>query len=174
VDRTTNGHGYVMEKTFEELRSLDAGQWEKIPSLTEVFDLINKKAKINIELKGIRTAKPVFELIEMYVKTKNRQYDDFLISSFNHYELKEIHELNPKIKIWALVWEILIGFAEFAERLNAYSVHPCIEFINKEFVDDAHARGLKVFVWTVNDPDDIERMKKLGVDGMFSNFPDRL
>ncbi len=49
-----------------------------------------------------------------------------------------------------------------------------MEFVNKEFVDDAHNRGLKVYVWTVNDSDDIEKMKALKVDGIFSNFPDRL
>lgn len=174
VDRTTNGQGYVVEKTFAELRSLNAGQGEKIPLLTEVFDLINRKVKINIELKGPGTAKPVFELIEDYVKNKNWQYDDFLISSFNHYELKEFNELNPKVKIGALIKTIPIDFAEFAEKVNATSVNLRLDSINKEFIDDAHERGLKVFVWTVNDLDDIQKMKQLGVDGIFSNFPDRL
>ncbi|KHO53083.1 MAG: Glycerophosphoryl diester phosphodiesterase, partial [archaeon GW2011_AR13] len=58
--------------------------------------------------------------------------------------------------------------------LNVDSVNLCFEFINQEFVDDAHNRNLKVYVWTVNDSDDIERMKTFGVDGIFSNFPDRL
>jgi glycerophosphoryl diester phosphodiesterase len=174
VDRTTDGHGYVTYKTFEELRNLDAGQGEKIPTLEEVFDLIDRKVKVNIELKGTRTAQPVFELIENYVKNKCWNYDDFLISSFNHYELKRFNELNPEVKIGALITGIPIGFAEFAEKVNASSVNLCIEFINQAFVDDAHERGLNVFVWTVNDLDDIERMKQLGVDGIFSNFPDRL
>lgn len=174
VDRTTNGNGYVIEKTFEELRSLDAGDGEKIPTLEEVLDLIDKKVRVNIELKGVGTAKPVYELIENYVKNKDWKYDDFLISSFNHYELSEFNELNPEIEIGALLTGIPIGFAEFAEKVNASYVNPCIEFINKEFVDDIHYRGMKVFVWTVNDLDDIKRMKDLGVDGIFSNFPDRL
>ncbi len=130
--------------------------------------------KVNIELKGEKTAKPVFELIEEYVKEKGWHYKDFLISSFNHYELKEFNKLNPKIKIGALITGIPIGFAKFAEKVNASFVNLSIEFINKKFVEDAHKRGMKVFVWTVNDTDDIKRMKALGVDGMFSNFPDRL
>jgi len=52
VDRTTNGQGYVVNKTFEELRTLDAGKNEKIPTLSEVLNLVNRKAKLNIELKG--------------------------------------------------------------------------------------------------------------------------
>ena len=174
VDRTTNGIGYVVGKTFDELRKLDAGKGEKIPTLEEVFDLIDRKVKINVELKGEGTAKPVYELIEKYIKEKSWEYDDFLISSFNHYALKEFNDLNPNIRIGALITGIPIGFAEFAEKVNSYSVNLDLEFINREFVDDAHKRGLKVFVHTVNDADDIERMKALKVDGMFSNFPDRL
>ncbi|MFA6364979.1 MAG: glycerophosphodiester phosphodiesterase family protein [Candidatus Paceibacterota bacterium] len=174
VDRTTDGQGYVIEKSLEELKKLNAGQGEQIPLLTEVLDLVNRKAKVNIELKGPGTASSVFELIEEYVKKKNWEYSDFLVSSFNHYELKKFNELNSNIKIGAIITGIPIGFAEFAQKVNADSVNLCIEFISKEFVEDAHKKGLNVFVWTVNDRDDIEKMKQLGVDGIFSNFPDRL
>ena len=174
VDRTTNGTGYVIEKTFEELRSLDAGKGEKIPTLQEVLDLIDKKVKINIELKGANTAKPVAGLVDQYIKEKGWSVAHFMISSFNHYELKIFNDLNPEVRIGALITGIPIGYAEFAEKVNASSVNLCIEFINQEFVDDAHKRGLQVYVWTVNDEDDIATMKALGVDGMFSNFPDRL
>jgi len=148
VDRTTNGKGYVVEKTLDELRNLDAGDGEKIPLLSEVLDVINKQVKINIELKGTNTAKPVNDLIERYVQNKGWKYEDFLISSFNHYELKQFNELNPNIEIGALITGIPIGFAEFAEKVNAKYVNLCIEFINQDFVDDAHKRGLKVYVWT--------------------------
>ena len=174
VDRTSNGKGYVIEKTFDELRALDAGKGEKIPTLSEVLDLVNRKVKVNIELKGVGTAKPVSNLIKDYVDNKGWNFDDFIVSSFNHYELKEFGELSPNIKIGALIVGIPIGFAEFAEKLNAHSVNLCVEFINQEFVDDAHKRGMKVYVWTVNDADEIRRMKSLGIDGIFSNFPDRL
>ncbi len=174
VDGTTNGQGYVAEKTFKELRGLDAGKGEKIPTLNEVLNFIDKRVKVNIELKGANTTKPVCELVEDYIKKKGWKYDDFLISSFDHYKLEEVNRLNPNIKIGALIVGIPIGFAEFAERVNAYSVNLCMGSINQEFVNDAHDRGLKVYVWTVNDLDDIERMRSLGVDGIFSNFPDRI
>lgn len=174
VDRTTNGTGYVVEKTLNELRKLDAGDGEKIPLLTEVLDLVDKNVRINIELKGTGTAKPVHAILENYVKNKSWKYDHFMISSFNHYELKTFKELNSTIQIGALIAGIPIGFAEFAQKIPADAVNVCIEFINKEFVADAHKRGLKVYVWTVNDYDDIARIKALNVDGIFSNFPDRL
>jgi len=174
VDRTTDGSGYVAEMELDELRKLDAGKGERIPYLMEVFDLIDRRIPINIELKGEGTARPVYYLIEKYIEGENWSYDDFMISSFNHYELAAFSKLNPKMRIGALVEGIPIGYAEFAERLGAYSVNIGLDFINREFVDDVHKRGMKVFVYTVNIPEDFDRMRSLGVDGVFSNFPDRI
>ncbi|MDD5342518.1 MAG: glycerophosphodiester phosphodiesterase family protein [Patescibacteria group bacterium] len=174
VDRTTNGTGYVFKKTFSELRQLDAGQGEKIPTLEEVLDVINRKAKVNIELKGVGTAKPVAETIIRYQKEKGWLIDDFLVSSFNHHELKAFHDLLPEIPIGALITGIPLNYAEFAEKLGAQFVNVSMEFVTREFVDDAHQRGLKIAVFTVNEPDDFELIKAMGVDGVFSNFPDRI
>ena len=174
LDRATNGTGYVAEKTIQQLRRLDAGKGQKIPTLQEVLDLVDRKIKVNIELKGEGTAKPVFKVIENYVKRRGWSYDDFLISSFDHYELLRFNKLNPKIKIGALISGIPIDFVAFAKKINAYSVNLCVDAINKRFVEDAHKKSMKVFVWTVNDFEDIRRMKKLGVDGIFSDYPDRI
>jgi glycerophosphoryl diester phosphodiesterase len=174
VDRTTNGTGYVAEMSLEELRKLDAGEGEKIPLLGEVFDLVKGRAQVNVELKGSGTARPVHDLLKGLVQGGSWSYDDFLVSSFNHYELLEFLRYNANIRIGALTEGIPLGYAEFAERLHASSVNISLEFICKEFVDDAHRRGMKVFVYTVNDPGDIDLVKSLGADGAFSNFPDRL
>lgn len=174
IDRTTEEKGYVQKKTFEELRRLDAGKGQKIPTLQEVLNLIDKKVKVNIELKGEGSAKPVYEIIERYIKENGWKKADFLISSFNHYDLREFNRFNSEIKIGAVIAGIPIGYAECAQKVNAYSLHASKEFINKALVDDAHKRGMKLFVYTVNEPEDIERVKLFGVDGIFSDFPDRL
>ena len=174
VDRTTSGKGYVIEKSFDELKILDAGKRQKIPKLEEVLDLVANKIIVNIELKGADTAKPVAEVIKKYLQEKNWNAENFIVSSFNHIELKEFKKIMPNIKIGALIVGIPENYSEFAEKLGAYCVNLSIEFINQEFVDDAHKRNLKVFVYTVNDLDDINKMKLLGVDGIFSNFPDRI
>ena len=83
VDRTTNGTGFVGDKTLDELKTLDAGKGEQIPTLQEVLDQINRRVKVNIELKGNSTAKPVLKLLEKYIKEAGWSYNDFLISSFN-------------------------------------------------------------------------------------------
>lgn len=174
VDRTTNGHGYVIEMTFDKLRQLDAGKGEKIPLLSEVFDLVNRRIKINVELKGIGTSKPVCQLIDFYVKEKGWKYSDFLISSFIHPEIIKTKTIQPKLETAALISCIPNGYAAFTEGLNIAYLNLCSEFINQEFVDDAHRLNLKVLVWTVNHPSEINRIKALGVDGIFTNFPDRL
>lgn len=174
VDRTTNGTGYVEDMTFDELRSLDAGKGQTIPSLQEALDLIDRKVKVNIELKGSNSAKDVFKILTTYIDKKNWHIDDFLISSFDHYELRAFSEFGLKCKIGAIVAGIPIGYAAFAEELNAYSIHLSKEFINQSFVDDARQRGLKVFVYTLNEHKDIEKIKAFGIDGIFSNYPDRI
>lgn len=174
IDRTTNGKGYVRDKTFQELRSFELGDGQKIPTLQEVLDVIDKKVKVNIEIKGEGAARPVHNVIETYKRENGWEDSDFLISSFNHYELQEFSKYNPDIKIGAVIAGIPIGYAQCAQKINPYSLHPSKEFINRELVDSAHKLGMKVFVYTVNEPEDIDRVKALGVDGIFSNFPDRI
>lgn len=176
VDRTTNGQGYIMESSFEYLRSLDAGgkgagKVEKIPTLNEALDLIGRKVKVNIELKGGNTAQPVKTIVEEYF-TKGWKPDDFLVSSFDHEELRKFKQLKPEVPIGVIFVGIPLGYAEYAQRLQAYSLHLAVEFINQEIVNDAHRRGIKVFCWTLQDADEIERMCRLGVDGMFVNDPE--
>ena len=174
LERMTNGTGYVQEQSLDYLRSLDAGEGEQIPLLEEILDTIDGRAGINIELKGIGTATPVVKMIRDYINKKSWSLDNFLVSSFNHIELSKAKEIFPELKIGALMCAMPVDYAVFAEKLNAYSVNLSIEFVNREFVTDAHNRGLKVFVYTVNHPDDIKKMYDINVDGVFTNYPDRV
>ena len=171
VNRTTNGTGYLTDFTFEDLRALDAGNGQQVPTLSEVIDLVDRQIPINIELKGHGTAKPVAALLDGYL-ARGWSSEDFLISSFNHVELAEFHKLHPTIKLGALLSTIPVDYAAFAENLGAYSMNPDAGCICAELVEDAHNRGLKVFVHTVNEQSEIERMRSLHVDGIFTNFPD--
>ncbi len=174
LERCTNGSGYVMDKTFTELRTLDAGQGQQIPTLEEVLDLIDNQVAINIELKGPGTAGPVFKIVDQYVKAGQYSLDRFVISSFNHPELLAFKTLAPQISIGCLISIIPVDLAAIAETVKADYLNVSGEFISQELVDDAHRRGLKVLVWTVNELDDIDYIKSLGVDGIFSNYPDRI
>ncbi|NOQ89886.1 MAG: glycerophosphodiester phosphodiesterase [Gammaproteobacteria bacterium] len=173
LERTTNGTGYLSERSFEYLRSLDAGDGEQVPTLKEVCDTIDSRAGLNIELKGMGTAAPVAALLSELI---DQGWDEgkFLVSSFNHPELVEMRRLHKNIKLGALLHGIPVDGAKFAEDLHAFSVHPSLDFIDEKIVIDAHSRGLKVFVYGVDHPDDIASMQALGVDGVFTGFPDRV
>jgi glycerophosphoryl diester phosphodiesterase len=173
LERTTNGSGYLSEQKFTYLRSLDAGAGERIPILEEVFEVIGMRAGVNIELKGEAAARPVVELISAFRK---RGWSDnlILVSSFSRRDLSEVHRMDAEIKLGVLIPSSPSDDVLFAARLGAYSVHPSQEFVDRRFVRDARSRGLRVFVFTVNQPDDISAMEELGVDGVFTDYPERV
>lgn len=173
LERTTNGTGYLLDQKFDDLRKLDAGNGEKIPTLKEAFAAINLNAGVNIELKGPDTANPVVNFIAN-MRASGWNDDLVLVSSFNHRELSLVNKLDPRIKLGAMMVGLPMDDAAFAGSLGAYSVHLSIEFIDRRLVKDAHARDLRVFVFTVDHPEDIDKMRELGVDGVFTNYPERV
>ena len=173
LERTTNGSGYLLDHDFDYLRSLDAGAGERIPTLGEVFETVDLRAGVNIELKGPGTARPVVEFISTLRKYGWRD-DLILVSSFNHRDLEEVSRIDPRIRLGVLVAGLPMDDAAFAAALGAYSAHFSLKSIDRRFVEDAHSRGLRVFVFTVNHPEDISRMEGLGVDGVFTNYPERV
>ena len=173
VDRTTNGSGHIANLTFDELRSLDAGEGEKIPTVEEVLNLVNKKIRINIEIKSPGIAASLSELIYDYVKNYGWKYEQFLVSSFNINELKIIHNINQNIRTGVNLG-FAIDYTNLDKDLKFWSVSLNKKFASKLYIDGAHAIGWKVFVWTVNEKDEIDDLKALEVDGIISDFPDRI
>lgn len=172
LERTTSGSGDVTRATLAYLRSLDAGKGEKIPFLWEVLNAVAGEAGINIELKGANTAALVASLIESYVKKEIFREDQFLVSSFNHQELQKFSRLAPAIQTGANLSGLPLDNAKFAERLAVYSLHVHRDFVTRTFVEDAHQRGFKVFVFTINHAEDLTSMISIGVDGIFTNYPE--
>jgi len=173
LERKTNGVGYVCERSFEYLRTLDAGGGQRIPTLREVCEVIGFQACINIELKGPGTAAPVAaQITDLVANGWNR--DAFLVSSFNHRQLADVKQFDKRIQLGVLIDGLPVDETRLAEELGAFSVHPSMEFLDQRFVDDAHSRNLKVYAYTVNHSEDIVRMHRLGVDGVFTNFPERV
>jgi len=173
LGRTTNGSGPLGDKDIAYLRSLDAGKGQKIPLLDEVFDALKGKAGLNIELKGHDLVAPIDRCIKEQVR-QGWRYEDILVSSFNHRHLLHLKNLNPLLRIGALISGVPVDASEFARRLDCYSINSDLEYIDKVLVDDAHRLGLKVFVYTVNAPEDIKRMADIGVDGVFTDYPERV
>ncbi|MGY5849012.1 glycerophosphodiester phosphodiesterase [Salegentibacter sp. F14] len=174
LDRTTNGTGEIANKPWEELKLLKVEKYYAIPLLTEVLDLLEGKCGINIELKGLNTAQGTSEIIKYYIFKKNWEYQDFIISSFQKNELFQIRRLDERIPMGVLSKASVSEAIDLGKSLQAQAIHPSLGIITRDNVNYSHQAGFKVNVWTVNDFRDIIRMKDFGVDGIISDFPDRL
>lgn len=173
-NRTTNGRGRVSRKTFEALRQLDAGGGEQIPTLREVIETVNRRAFLNVELKGRGTAEPTLRLLREFLDRSWRS-DDFLISSFNRRTLRKFAELaNGEFPIGLLFTGMPRGIQKLAREFQAVSIHPTPRWTTPRLVKKAHQLGLRVFPYTVNLSKNLARMRALGVDGVFTDFPDRV
>jgi len=173
-DRTTNAVGLVSNTTFAEIKAIQHINGDPILRFEELLDFIDRRAKVNIEIKDEGIEHEVVRIIKHYTANRNWDFDDFLVSSFNHYQIKTIAEQNQSIRVGALMEGLPVSFDSCFAGIPLYSAHLCHDYINAQFVEQAHAAGAKVYVWTVNETEDIECMSLLGVDGIISNFPDRV
>ncbi len=174
IDRTTNGKGKVNQLTKAELQNFSIESQHKIPTLEEVFDLVNRRCFINIELKSFDAAEKTVALIEKYIHEKNWEYSDFLVSSFDWKMLEETHSLDSKIKIGVLTEESIDKALAFAKKINAFAIHPDYELLSKENVILMQQNGFEVYPWTVNSENAIQKIKSFNVNGIISDFPDRI
>ncbi|MEN2399796.1 glycerophosphodiester phosphodiesterase family protein [Flavobacterium sp. MC2016-06] len=174
IDRMTNGKGFVNTLSLSELKSFLIADQYQIPTLNEVFDLVNKKCLINIELKNADTSQKVVTLIQQYISEKNWNYEHFIVSSFDWNALQEIHNLDSKIKIGVLTEEDLDSALAFAESINAYAIHPDYHLLNEERTKEIQQKGFLVLPWTVDELEDIQKMKNYKVSGIITDFPDKI
>lgn len=174
IDRTTSGSGLVQNLTLAQLKMATIDNHYQIPTLVEVLEIINRKCIVNIELKGANTAKATLAIINLYIAKKQWLPTDFIVSSFDWVALEEVHRLNPSVPIGVLTAtniDLAIGFAKFC---NAVAIHPHFHLLDLDTVTKIKAENLKIYPWTVNEPEDIIFVQSFDVDGIISDYPDRL
>jgi len=173
LDRTTDHKGRVRDFSSSELRKIWAGADQTLPLLVDVLDALKGTCILNIEIKSDGLFTGLAKLLTQAVETKEWSWDQFIISSFNHHWLKTLSQICPQVRIGALTASLHLDYAAFAEKLGSWSIHVSRECIDKTLIDDAHARGLKIFVYTVNQTEEMQELTKMGIDGFFTNYPDR-
>jgi glycerophosphoryl diester phosphodiesterase len=172
VERTTNGKGLVAEKTLNEIKSLETKSSEKIPTLQEALNIIDKQTKVSIHLKEKGLSEQLFKIIEKYVIEQGWQYDNFIIESFSHKELSNFHNLNPNIELVLLLnWTRIIPL-KFVKKEKISALGSQFRGISKRFVSNAHEQNLKILTWGANEQKSIDKVKALGVDYIISDYPD--
>ena len=169
VDRTTDGQGAVADFTLVEIKQLDAGKGERIPTLQEVIDLVRGKVVLQIELKGPDTAEPVVRAVE-----RNSMESEVLLTSFVHERLREARQLNPSLALGALWSNPPDDACKQAIDMGAEAIHIQHQNIDAQLVQKAHAHGLKIRAWNPDTVEEIQRAIDLGVDAIGSNRPDLL
>ena len=178
--RTTGADGYVGTHTAQELRSLsaDAGMdgfsGVQIPYLEEVFELIRPTdLRINIELKNTLFPYPGLEQAVMALVHDMKMEEKVFFSSFNHLGLSILKSIAPEMETGLLYDCGLIRPWDYAKTIaGADALHPV--YLNLRypgFVENSHALGIKVRPWTVDAPEDIQKMLTLGVDSIITNVP---
>ncbi len=155
VDKLTDGTGKIEDYNLKDLKKLKLLNGSRIPLLEDVLDLLDEKYFLNIELKGLNTAKTV----ECILKDRK----NILISSFNWDELKKttldkaiLIEGNPLLAL------------KVAKEMEAIAINPDYNFLTLEIIDKIHKENLKIYTWVVNDK------IKLNVDGIISDYPDKI
>lgn len=172
LDYKSNGSGLIHRQSLSQLSKITI-DGEPIPSLWEVMKNLSPKPIVNIELKGIDCIIPFINIYPQLIAQLNYKKEQILISSFNHQYIQQVKLHFPDALVAPLVEGIPLDLAAIGTKLNAYSIHLDINFITKEMVNDAKARNLKVYVYTVDYADDINYLQSIGVDGIFSNYPDK-
>ena len=174
LEKLTDATGYIETLDLDSIRKITVLGREPIPTLVEVLDAINAEVVLNIELKGARTAKPTFALLEKYFDEGKLKPSDVFISSFDWNELELFYQETKEVPIAVLTEDDPLDAIPVALGLKAFAINPNHKSLTKSNVNKIHAAGLKIYPWTINEPEDIAHMKDLGVDAIITDYPERV
>ena len=169
VDGTTDGSGAVIELTLEEMSRLRTADNQPIPTLDEALAAINNRVGLMLDIKSPGIVERVWTSV-----TGNKFVRPVIYASFLHAELLAVKRLVSGAHTMALLDSVPVHPTAFARDAEVTHVGLGIDCLTGEFVGALHREGLCVFVYTVNEPSDIAWVRSLGVDGIISDFPERI
>ena len=160
----------LRDLSIEEIKKLDLGEGERIPTLNELIAITKGKIKLQLEIIAPGIVNDLINILR-----EENLISTAIISSFEISELLKVKEIEPGLKIGYLI-PFALTKIRMVKRLvqkaidnEFYAIHPSYLIADKEFVDLAHENGLKVNVFTVNEEDMMRKLIKLGVDGIFTD-----
>lgn len=174
LDRTTSGHGSYKALSLGALRALDAGGGERVPLLEEVIALAIDKVELNIEVKEAGIAELVIERTLAATAASPAWRHHILLSSFDVDTSAELARARGVMRFGLLYEEDFDAALRRALALHAQSLHMSLDALDAAHVARAHGHDLAVYVYTVNDAPAIARCRAAAVDGVFSDYPDRV
>jgi len=172
LERTTSGGGHYKAMRLADLRRLDAGNGQHIPLLAEVVTAVAGRAALNVEIKEAGIARQVVAALDALAPPAWQP--EILLSSFDHATTAELACVRGRMQLGVLYEGEFAPALSRAQALRAWSLHVPLADAGPVQVGAAHAAGLRVYVYTVNESDDIARCHAAGVDGLFSDHPGRV
>ena len=174
LERLTGTEGKITDLTLAELNQLTLSDGSRIPTLRQALRVMDKKLRVNVELKGPDTAEPTYAILREFIRDEGWKIEDFHVSSFRHDELKKMRMLDARIEIGILPHGAPLRALDVAREVKAYSINAHFKSLNAESVAQLRAAGLRIFAWTTNEHREIRRLLDLGIDGFITNYPDRV
>jgi glycerophosphoryl diester phosphodiesterase len=182
LKRTARVNGAVKDKTLAELKKLDVGQWrkkthkgERILTLEEVFEVVGQRVNLCLDIKQFSQTPQGIELKLLFTLSHYDFLDRAILSSFDYRCLNRVRELAPEAQVGVIFGS---GMTEdpfaAAKQLAATCMLVQKELATREFLEKAWEDGRDVYVWTVNEIREMEKFASLGVQGLISDFPERL
>lgn len=172
--RRFGGKGEVEQMTLSEIRQQNLIDNLHIPTLSEVLEMCDENTFINIEIKGKNVTESLLNLL--LLKDHSNIFDRVVVSSFHWGELEKLRIQSKDIKLGILVYNPLYfrKALRFADKLMAFSLHPRFDMCSKKRILKMKKRRLKIYPWTVNNFEDLASTYALNVDGIITDYPDRL
>jgi len=179
LERTTDGRGPVGALSLAELRDLDAGRWfaqefagQRIPTLDEALALL-RPVRVIVEVKrGPLPSPGIAGRVAAVISESG--HPAVTVSSFDHPLLLEVREHLPQVRTAVLYVARPVDPLRMALDAGAALLHPHWSLLSPDVVDAAHAAGLEVETWVVDEPEEMARIVAMGVDGVMTNHPRRL
>lgn len=179
LDRTTDAAGDVAKMTLAEIREADAGDGERVPTLSEALEAIPPDVLAFVEIKAIEATPHAVRIVQ-----EMDRLDQVAIISFNPDALRMLRELDSRMPAGLLLGgsaetytdasSVGIDLLRRAQASGTSTVSADWRLLNPEVVNDIRRRGGSVWTWTINDIDDIRRVADMGVGAITSDYPDRL
>ncbi|MFF5306924.1 glycerophosphodiester phosphodiesterase [Streptomyces sp. NPDC013161] len=165
VDRTTDGTGPIAERTLGELRTLDAGRGERVPTFDEVLDAV--KSPVQAEIKDLAAARALAEVMH-----RRNLVERVEVSSFHDEAIAEIARLVPGVRTALIASRFGPDVVERATEAGAETVCLNIRRLTLEVVEAARKADLRIIGWVVNTQDQLRLVRALGLDGATTDYPE--
>jgi glycerophosphoryl diester phosphodiesterase len=151
--------------------SFDAGEQQTIPTLDALLACVTPNSLCNLELKHLDNVPAFIQQLQSALLAHDIGLEQIIVSSFHHGWLAEIQALWPRLTVAYLVAHYPRDIDDYFETLPGHMINVALDVVDEQLIEAAHNQDKKVWVYTVNAREDMTKCKRMGADGIFTNYP---